>query len=386
MKNKCLIFGAGSIGKSVAGYVFNRLGCDIAFVDVSCPIIDDINKRKFYRILQSESEVGTIQIDNVKAVNLKDREAIDGLICDVDYICTAVGMKGINQVLKVLSDGIHKRYSSGNLYPLYIILCENNLNICSYAMDELKKHLKPEELNQVHLIDTSIERITKQKTNNESEYDVIGEKFYPIIISKDKANNSQIFIKNPELFMPVNNLKAYYYRKLYTNNLGHAVLGYIGYSRGYKNIIQCIEDIEINSILRHALKEAGTMLIIKFGFTNKEMDKHLEELIIRYSNKGLSDSVERVVREPIRKLSRYERLIGPANLCLENDIYPEAIIKTIYYAINHKNTDDEQSVTLFSMLADRGIDYLLKEICGLDHNEKLYGELVKLHNSCIEQI
>ena len=64
-------------------------------------------------------------------------------------------------------------------------------------------------------------------------------------------------LQNPELFMPVGDLKAYYYRKLYTNNTGHAVLGYHGYQCGYSTLIQAIGDDAIRRELDNALNETA---------------------------------------------------------------------------------------------------------------------------------
>ena len=47
-----------------------------------------------------------------------------------------------------------------------------------------------------------------------------------------------------------------------------------------------------------------------------------------------------MAREPFRKLKIDERLIGAANKCIANGIYPKAISFGIFCAFNYKNRKD----------------------------------------------
>jgi len=56
-----------------------------------------------------------------------------------------------------------------------------------------------------------------------------------------------------------------------------------------------------------------------------------------------------VVREPIRKLSRSERLVGPALLSLTHGGHPSAIAAVIAAALRMNVPGDHQSVELQRM-------------------------------------
>lgn len=383
MGNLCLIFGAGSIGKSVAGYVFHKLGFEVLFVDISKFVVDDINTRKNYKIFRSSNDSSPQMVDKISALNLDNEEMIYDTICNVDYICTAVGIQGLDSVIPVLVKGIEARKAASIVNPLNILLCENHSGMYSFTMEKLKAHLNYEELEGIHLIETSIERMTKPFSRKEYEFDVLAEEFYPVIISRDRVRKDDLYFKNQEYFFLVENIQAYYYRKLYTNNLGHAVLGYIGYLRGYKSIIQSVKDLEINTIMRGALGEAGKMLIARYDFRESDIISHLEKLVSRFSNEGLNDEIERVIRCPMRKLSRSERLVAPAVLCLECGIYPANIIKTIHHVVHYINQNDQQSIELNSLYKKYGMKYILENICGLHRDEPLYNELLKAVNILI---
>jgi mannitol-1-phosphate 5-dehydrogenase len=377
MEKLGLVFGAGSIGKSVAGYVLNMLGFRTVFVDISLPMVNDINRRNSYRVLISEDANSATDIRNVEAIHISDKKALLSIMCKVNYIFTAVGFSGLDTVFQVISEGIKERISNNDYTSVFLLLCENHSDISAYAFQKLRGKLNPEELNTVIIIGTSIERMARPFVYDGVQFDVIAEAFYPVIFSAVGVPTGELLFNNPQLFSPVNNLNAYYYRKLYTNNLGHAVLGYMGFQHGYQSIVEALEDREIQEVLQKALEEAGSMLIKKFGFGKEDMDQHIAELItVRYANRGLNDSIGRVARDPIRKLGGSERLIGAASLCIEHGIYPDAIIKTIKYALKYENPDDSQSMELSRLLGENGIDYVLQYICGLKSQHPLYCALV----------
>ena len=67
------------------------------------------------------------------------------------------------------------------------------------------------------------------------------------------------------------------------------------------------------------------------------------------------------MRDPARKLSRDERLIGAARGCLECGIMPVEILRTIRLAMASLKMPEER---------------ILAEICGIDPNEPLWAALM----------
>ena len=60
------------------------------------------------------------------------------------------------------------------------------------------------------------------------------------------------------------------------------------------------------------LAETKRLLVDKHEFSPDAQQAYLEKILTRFENPYLPDTVERVGRQPLRKLSRNERLIGPA--------------------------------------------------------------------------
>jgi len=169
-------------------------------------------------------------------------------------------------------------------------------------------------------------------------------------------------------------IEAYEERKLFVHNLSHAMFAYLGYLKGYQYIWQAVKDKEINGRVRAALRESGAALIKKHKFTEEEMREHIEDLLTRFSNKALGDTVYRVGREPLRKLGSEDRLMGAAHLALECGVVPENISLGIAAALCYNYSQDEEAVKLTSLLKNKGVAGTLKEISGLAPD----GELCKL--------
>jgi mannitol-1-phosphate 5-dehydrogenase len=171
--------------------------------------------------------------------------------------------------------------------------------------------------------------------------------------------------------VPYENLKAYEEQKLFIHNAGHALFAYLGYLKGYKYIYEAVEDERIYEIVRGALEESGKALNKKHRFTPQEQEAHIKDLIKRFANRDLGDTVARVGRDPLRKLSPRERLIGAARLSLKYGIKPLNLVKGIAAALRYDNPGDKEAVELSRNLGTKGLDWVLKEVCGLEEKSEL---------------
>ena len=81
---------------------------------------------------------------------------------------------------------------------------------------------------------------------------------------------------------------------------------------------------------------------------------------------------KRVGRAPLRKLSRKDRLIGPAAELAERGGDCSGILDAAEMAFRFQNVDgDEESFELGKIMAEKNADEVVQEVCGLQPNEKL---------------
>lgn len=88
-------------------------------------------------------------------------------------------------------------------------------------------------------------------------------------------------------------------------------------------------DKEIMGIGREAfLNESGRALVKKYAnlgdelFTDDGYREYAEDLLLRMTNPWLTDTVERIARDPIRKLGYNDRIFGTMHVAIEYGIKP----------------------------------------------------------------
>lgn len=116
--------------------------------------------------------------------------------------------------------------------------------------------------------------------------------------------------------------------KLYGHNAAHALLAYLGRVAGLRAIHGARGHPELLAFVRAAfLEESGAALIARHHgadplFTPAGFRAHVDDLLARMTNRLLNDTVERVGRDPLRKLGWNDRLIGTMRVALAHGIAP----------------------------------------------------------------
>ncbi|HDK25555.1 MAG TPA: mannitol-1-phosphate 5-dehydrogenase, partial [Candidatus Atribacteria bacterium] len=145
-KKKMIQFGAGNIGRSFIGQLFSRSGYEVVFVDVNKELIKELNKKREYKLVIKRNGLPDeiILIENVRAIDSFDKEAVIREIADADIISTAVGKHALPQIVPVIAQGLQLRYEKRGKNPLDIIIAENLRNAADYLRKQLKIYLPQE--------------------------------------------------------------------------------------------------------------------------------------------------------------------------------------------------------------------------------------------------
>jgi mannitol-1-phosphate 5-dehydrogenase len=164
---------------------------------------------------------------------------------------------------------------------------------------------------------------------------------------------------------------AYIKRKIFTLT-GHAMLGYLGYNKGYTHIYQSAFDDGIFHTVFSALTECGKGWCTEYGMPPVDFYRYVTVMLRRFSDTRFKDPCARVCREPIRKLSKNERFLSPAAAALKLGVAPENIIMGICTVLKYDNDKDEQSVELQRMIKHDGLSAVLEQVCQLDSGSELF--------------
>src|SRR5690606_40500038 len=119
---------------------------------------------------------------------------------------------------------------------------------------------------------------------------------------------------------------------------------------------------EVEAAVRAVLAETKQLLVAKHGLDEAAQQAYIDKILVRFANPHLPDTVDRVGRQPLRKLSRHERFIAPAAELAERGTVPVALIDAVVTALRFDVPEDEQSVELREKLASHSPD----EFCGAE--------------------
>ena len=378
---KAIMYGAGNIGRGFIGKVFSDSGYEVCFLDIMQDVIDEMNRRGEYtvRIVSNEGETDTT-VRPVRAVNSTTEQAVQE-IADCDIMATAVGVNILPRVAPAIARGVIARMEQSGR-PLNIILCENQLEVdvlmrgWLYACfnDEQKKWAD----ENLGLVEPSIGRMVPPLTPEMRAKDkllICVEPYCELPVDRD-AFKGEI----PDLvgLVPYSPFEFYIKRKLFLHNGGHALCAYLGNLKGYEYIWQAIADPEIYEAAKASMLASAHALIARFGEGVREnVESNVDDLLRRFQNRALKDTVARVGADPVRKLRRNDRVVGAALFCLEQGVDPSPIITGIVAALKFDRADDPTAPEIQKALREQGVEYVMQRYMSLQPDEPLYGMILK---------
>lgn len=326
---KAVMYGGGNIGRGFIGTLFSASGFKTTFIDVAAPVVEGLNREGKYpvRIVSSDSHED-IDVTNVCAVNGNDTEAVAAVIAEADIMATAVGVNILKFIIPNIVAGLRKRMALATK-PLNILICENLMDANKVLEGMIKAQLSPDECawfnENVGLVEASIGRMVPVQTDEMKDGEplrVCVERYGFLPVDKAAFKGEIPEIKNMVPFEPFD---FYIKRKLYIHNMGHATCAYLGDILGLEYIYESIDKDEVYVIVRGAMQESARALSLCYGVALEDILKHIDDLLVRFTNAALKDTCKRVGGDPKRKLSPADRLIGAADLALKNGVTPAYI-------------------------------------------------------------
>jgi len=382
-----LQYGAGNIGRSFTGALFAQAGYEVIFVDVNPQIIEALNRDNRYKVLIKDKPGGEFWVEGVRAVDGKDIEAVSDEIAQADLMATSVGARWLPQIYPNIARGLIKRLNAGTK-PLDIIIAEN-LRYATTAFTKGIKENLPADFpfrDYVGLIETSIGKmvpIMPEEIVKEDPTLVFAEAYNTLILDKKAFKNP---IPDVSGLDPKDNIDAYVDRKLFIHNLGHATCAYLGHLQNPEltYIWEVMEDTVLKDAVEGTMMEAATALMLRYPaeFNEENQAEHIKDLLKRFSNKALGDTIFRVGRDLTRKLAREDRLIGALLMCASLGVTTTTITRATAAAFFF-DAKDENGNTLPSdegLLASaktQKLEEILQNVCGLDIKKPLEAKIIQ---------
>ncbi len=358
-------FGAGNIGRGFIGLLLHEAGYEVVFADVNAALIGELQVTPSYRVIEAGAGGVEKTVSGYRAIDSNaDPEGLVAAIAAADVVTTAVGPNVLRFVAPAIAAGILARPISAG--PLAVMACENALGATELLRAEVLKHADAAEVGvRAVFANTAVDRIVPEQST--AGLDVLVEPYCEWAVESSAFGSAVPPIPGAH-FVP--DLAPYIERKLFTVNTGHATTAYYGRLAGHATIAAALGDAAVRSAVEAVLGETTAFLVAKHDFPAAEQQEYLDKTLERFSNPAIDDSVERVGRQPIRKLSRYERFVGPASEIAEAGGAASALLGAMAAALRFDAPGDEEAVKLQGMLRD-GID-IVHDVMGLTPADSLY--------------
>ncbi|RBM89058.1 mannitol-1-phosphate 5-dehydrogenase [Vibrio paracholerae] len=366
MKKNAVHFGAGNIGRGFIGKLLADADIAVTFADVNEPLVDQLSHQQEYKVKVVGSECKMETVNHVTAVNSASEALIERII-KTDLVTTAVGPTVLDIIAKTIAKGLSARFAAGNTQPLNIIACENMVRGTTHLKQQVYQFLTTEEQQQadalVGFVDSAVDRIVPPlQAANDDPLEVTVESFSEWIVDEQQFKGEIPQIEGME---KTDNLMAFVERKLFTLNTGHCITAYLGCLKGHRTIREAIEDPSIEVQVKQAMQESGEVLIRRYGFDRALHNAYIEKILTRFANPYLVDEVDRVGRQPLRKLGANDRLIKPLLGTIEYGLPNGMLLKGIAAALKYRNDSDPQAIELQQGIEKEGVRSTLARYTGL---------------------
>jgi len=295
--------------------------------------------------------VGPVEIHDPSVA--ADRERQVAALAEAQEIGTAIPSvtyyqsAGPGSLHRLLADGLRRKAADGG--PVAVVYTAENHNQAAEILEAAVLGEVPAADHdriraQVQFLNTVIGKmsgvISEPDTIREHGLGTITpqdpraflvEAFNRILISRIQTragDRGSPFRRGIEVFEEKQNLLPFEEAKLYGHNATHALAAYVGALAGARRITDLVTVSGALPFLRAAfLLESGKALVRKHAgvdplFTRQGYARYADDLLDRMTNPYLLDTVERVGRDPARKLGWNDRLVGTMRLALEQGIEP----------------------------------------------------------------
>jgi mannitol-1-phosphate 5-dehydrogenase len=170
-------------------------------------------------------------------------------------------------------------------------------------------------------------------------------------------------------------------RKFFMHNGAHAVCGYWGFHRGHTYVHEAIADPVVRDHVLAAIDELAAVVARRYDLDLGEVRDYGLTLGARGAVAQLKDLILRVVRDPLRKLSRPERFTAPAELALEYGLDCHELTQAMAAALRYHDADDPQSLAMQEQLRSEGAQAAIQGILGLPEGHPLTDLVVAAYDN-----
>ena len=335
-----VIFGGGKVGRGFLAQLLSRSGWTFTLVEAHQETVNTLQKHGGWHTFNlATQETEWIEPQGV----FHTSQDLETILDHADLILTSIGASHLQFWAQEIRNSLCKRLEKGDLD---LILAENHPRPAFAVRQALLQNASEEQeelierrlgIAQAQVLRSCIEPL---QTQHPLTVQIQDHWTLPLDGDAIKTDFSiQGFEKMPHFERELT-------RKLFTYNCVNAMVCYLGHLAGYEWLADAANDPRISAMALQAGQESSAALVAAYGFEPSEQKEWCERALAKYQDRTIRDPIERNARDPVRKLGRFERLIGPINLCKEHDLPHESLLVGVAAALQYPGAKIEHSLPL----------------------------------------
>ena len=382
MGKELLVIGAGNIGRGVIGGLFYESGYHLYIYDIMADRMKKLKDQGTYLIERvGANESRRIVVDDFDVLDCSGTSDLIEHLKKIDLAACCVYEGAFRSICESLKDAIVFR-SRHNASPLNVLLCVNSLGAPEYFEEQLAEMLENDEKALSYLKErTGISQVlvgmaampSSDELLKKDEFAVTTKMNGHIGIDEDSFIGQLPQVKQTG---GVKKGRAQIFRKVYTGNMKHCMLAFLGKAKGYTFIQDTYDDPWIEDCAFGAFYEADAAVQAEYQFDESDHQKWTDFIVNDPKNRNLRDEISRVAANVKLKLSRENRFVGPALLCIRHHMIPFYLARGIAYGFLYRDESDAGSVEITDYVRENGIEKALETYCGLTDEDWILKELV----------
>ena len=391
-------FGFGAIQSGLLVYEAFRTGNfkRLVVAEVVPQVVEAVRRNGGKYVLNVATGSGVVrhEISCVEIFNPTidgDREKLADAIAEACEIGTALpsvkfygtGKRG--EVVDILVEGLKRKAQRHG--PRAVVYTAENHNHAAEILEETAGKIDRDGAGKDHVqyLNTVIGKMSGVVVGREeiekqglaeyvpgAERAFLVEEFNRILITRIGLRD---FVRGISVFEEKDDLLAFEEAKLYGHNAVHSLIGYLLQVEDKLFISDAAGDPNLMQFAREAfVEESGVALCRKYSgldplFTRNGFAAYADDLLKRMVNPWLKDTVERITRDPRRKLGWDDRLVGTIRLVWGQGIEPVRFAVGAAAALSSLEKTENRS-------SSQILDEVWKEGSGSEGEKKEIRELI----------
>lgn len=385
---KVLIIGSGRSGRGMLGELLSHEEYETTFSDIDVELTDGLKEQGYYTV--KKTNLATKESEETKVEGFKVLNTINNhveyirALATSDFVLTALKPDAFDQVIKDIVEAVRYRMTIKLTYPTFITLGANYVGLYEKFSSGIYSMLSNEEHKY---FDSNIYLVMSIVNRKNRLPDIVGEDKYrvegddkPVLRVEDIPQLVECEYK-PKFFKLEHNLSAAMAIKIWSGNVVQCTMAFVALHKNMTGSYEASMDLDASRIAYYAADEAYQGVAAEYGLSPRT-DEQKEYPVTVFRNEKFSDSLYRIAREPIRKLGKNDRFIGPALCALKHGILPYYICLGAAYGFFYVNNDEPEAVELQKYVEQNGIENAILKYTDLDlenANEKIVYELILGH-------